>query len=608
MHLNSFIHVWISAFIGLVVFGAAGLSATNFLPEKKLSILAAPLAGICLWTLTTLAIYAGTPGVGVSFDVAAQIAFVVLLLLSLLFAWINGINLRSVCLSLAVAAVACLVIAPIMMAASIDRGEHAVLYVDGADHFGYSHLADWMRSHAPQTGSFGKIGPAVADRTQPYSAWPYLELTTEPRAGASAYLVLVAILLGQSATSFSYDAAAAIALAAACLGCAAVFVRSWKWVLCLAPALLTCVWYDYAHLGFFGKLLSYPMALFGFGVFLSFRRSDVGPAEALVLSIIASGAALMHNGQGYALMFTSLALPFLAATGLIERRFPSLADFALAALPPFAAIVTSGTLSRPLAIPVPDYGTRWESVPYLLADLNGLIRDVSGASPFVLFALLSAFLVIWAALVALAAKQRDPAALALLCGPAILALALYVLGQRTAIVQLSGFLYPASLCAAFMLFEQQRKTGHFGLTASPVLLVASVAALILVHVPRSIASIVRYTVDADRRQMFTASDFDLLQSAIGEHEIYIDLRNNIQKILPVMVELGRRDVKLVWSPDSWNIAASFLGWPAIKTETIPALRLIDATENPTGGEIVLVETRRYKLVGPSRLPPAAAGK
>jgi hypothetical protein len=608
MHLISFIHVWITAFVGLVVFGAAGLSATNFLPAKKLSILAAPLAGICLWTLTTLAIYVGTPGLGAGFDVAAQAALVVLLLLSLLFAWINGINLRSVCLGLAVAAIACLVIAPIMMAASIDRGEHAVLYVDGADHFGYSHLADWMRSHAPQTGSFGKIGPAVADRTQPYSAWPYLELTTEPRAGASAYLALVAILLGQSATSFSYDAAAAIALAAACLGCAAVFVRSWKWVLCLAPALLTCVWYDYGHLGFFGKLLSYPIALFSFGMFLSFRRPDPGPAEALVLSLVASGAALMHNGQGYALMFTSLALPFLAAKGVIERRFPPLADLALAALPPFAAIVTSGTLSRPLTIPVPDYGTHWESIPYLLADLNGLIRDVSGASPFVLLALLLAFLAIWAALVALAAKRRDPATLALLCGPAVLAFSLSVLGQRTPIVQLSGFLYPAALCAAFMLLEQQRETGHLGLMASPVLLVASVAALLLIHVPRSIASTVRYTIDADRRQMLTVSDFDLLQSAIGEREVYVDMRNNIQKILPVMVELGRRDVKLVWSPDSWNIAASFLGWPALKTEIIPALRLIDATDNPTGGETVLVETRRYKLVGPPRLAPPATYK
>jgi hypothetical protein len=606
MHVMSFIHAWITALLGLIAFGVAGLSATSFLPEKQLSILAAPLAGICLWTLTALAIYVGTPGLGVSFDIAAQTAFVALLLLSVLLAWINGISARSAWLSLAVAAIACLVIAPIMMAASIDRGEHAVLYVDGADHVAYAHLADWMRSHAPQSGSTGSVGPAVADPAQPYSAWPYLLLTTEPRAGSFAYLALVSILLGQSAASFSYDAAAAIALAAACLGCAAVFVRSWKRLLWLAPALLTCVWYDFAHLGFFGKQLSYPMVLFSFGMFLSVRRSGAGPAEALVLSVVASGAALMHNGQGFALMFASLALPFLVALGLTERRFPPLADIALASLPPFAAIVTSGALARPLTLSVPDYGLPWENIPYLLADLNGLLRDVSGVSPSVLFALLCAFLLIWVVLLILAATRRDPAALALLCGPAFLALSLYVLNQRTPVVQLSGFPYPTALCAAFLLFERQPKTGDFASMLSPALLVGSVAALLLIHVPRSIASVLHYTVNADRRQMFTASDFDLLQGVIGEREVYVDMRVSIQKILPLMVELGRRDVRLVWSPDSWSVAVSFLGWPPPKVETIPALRLIDATEDPTASETVLVETPRYKLLGPSRF--AGEGK
>src|SRR5438105_4415535 len=86
------IHVWMTAFVGLITFGVAGLAATTFLPQKQLSMMAAPFAGISLWTLATLAIYVGSPGLTVSFDVAARVAWATLLLLSILLALINGIT------------------------------------------------------------------------------------------------------------------------------------------------------------------------------------------------------------------------------------------------------------------------------------------------------------------------------------------------------------------------------------------------------------------------------------------------------------------------------------------------------------------------------------
>jgi len=81
-------------------------------------------------------------------------------------------------------------------------------------------------------------------------------------------------------------------------------------------------------MGFFGKFLSYPLALFSFGVFVSFYRSKPGPGEALVLAMLAAGAGMMHSATVYGLMFTCLAAPFLLAEAVLERRPPKVADCA----------------------------------------------------------------------------------------------------------------------------------------------------------------------------------------------------------------------------------------------------------------------------------------
>jgi hypothetical protein len=58
----------------------------------------------------------------------------------------------------------------------------------------------------------------------------------------------------------------------------------------------------------------------------------------------------------------------------------------------------------------------------------------------------------------------------------------------------------------------------------------------------------------------------------------------------------------MWSPESWFTAASFRGWPPPSIEKIPDLRLIDATEHEGTNQRIIVETRRFKLVGPIKAP------
>jgi hypothetical protein len=127
--------------------------------------------------------------------------------------------------------------------------------------------------------------------------------------------------------------------------------------------------------------------------------------------------------------------------------------------------------------------------------------------------------------------------------------------------------------------------------------VIAVVALVFLHIPRTTGSVLHYTRDADRRQMFSVGDFDRLHAAIGNQEVYIDIRGgNARTIFPVVAEFGRRNIKMAWSPESWSIAGSFRGAPVPPMVKMPDLRLTDATQPENAQERVVVETPRYKLL------------
>jgi hypothetical protein len=589
----SILHVWMSVFVGLVAFGAAGLAASSFLPDRRLSIMAAPLLGVALWSLTTLALYVGCPpGLALGFDHAGLLALAGLVILGFLLVPFDRASLDATWRFLVVVAIFSAFVGPVVMIASLVRGEPALLYLEGADHASYAAVADWYRSHPPQMVIEGVLGPAVNDPTNPYVDWVHLELETDPRGGAFSYLALVSMLSGQSGL-FSFDTAVAIVLIAACLGCAAVFSRSWIVLVALAAALLTTLWYDYGHMGFLGKLLSYPLVLFSFGVFISFYRSKPGPGEVLVLAMLAAGAGMMHSAAVYGLMFTCLAAPFLLAEAVLERRAPKVADCALAAFPPLVALVAGGTLARPInPTIIADNNPGWERIASFVSNLNSVLPDVSLVSPYTLVALFLFCMIAWSMFVLAAFMHRNTVALALLCGPAALILALVI--KPDAIVHLAGFPYPATLCAGFLLAQQYQRGGQARARLQHLVVTAALAALVFMHIPRTTGSVLHYTRDADRKKMFAVGDFDRLHAAIGDQEVYIDINGDWHNVLPLFTEFGRRNVKIVWAP-SWFIA-SFRVAPAPPMVKMPELRLIDATKPESAQERVVVETLQYKLL------------
>jgi hypothetical protein len=483
-----------------------------------------------------------------------------------------------------------------------------------------------MRSNPPQALSADAagvaiIGPAVADPKLPYRSYPNLMLSIKGRGGAYAYVAIVSLLTSRSG-AFSYDPSMAIALLAACLGCAAVFSRSLFVAAVFSGALLTSLWYDCGHAGFLGKLIGYPAILFIFGLVVRFCKAEISPPGFLAIFILAAGASLSHNGQAFALLYGVLAVPLLAGLVLFGHPHRKILDLAgLVAMPAVAAVVASGTLARPFrsANAYPQFNFDWSQIVVVLADLNNFLKDVSPLSGAGLWTIWIASLAICIALAAYAVARRNASALALIVGPTLLVGALGLAGARAVAIQLVGLPYPAMLCGA-MLLAQETGIGRGGspITSSKEFLntppsrrrhyftnairsyispAALAIALVATHVPRLVGSVQHFAFNADFRQRLAMSDFDRLAGAVGGQQLYVDIKGSLWSVFPVLIELGRRDMHLVWGPEAWKTAiGSLRGWPPPAVEHLPSLRLIDVTEPVGPQERILIETPRYKLL------------
>ena len=214
-------------------------------------------------------------------------------------------------------AIATLAIVPVITSAAdattIRLGNPGFLYIDGTDHLGYAHMADWLRSHRVDTPPF--FTPA-----DPYQAFPFVLFRHDPRFGSFFSLALISTIRGVSGT-FAYDIACAIILCAGILGVAGAFSRSvWSCLLLLA-GLVTCHWFDYGCGGYFGKILAYPAGLFLTGLCLS--KADLrSPGVLCSLSILTAATAVMHSGTVTAFFLGMLLFGPVVCKILFDRGTP----------------------------------------------------------------------------------------------------------------------------------------------------------------------------------------------------------------------------------------------------------------------------------------------
>jgi len=432
-----------------------------------------------------------------------------------------------------------------MDAAAIKLHGPAVFFIDGSDHAGYAHLADWLNANGIEDW------PAESP-DRPYESWPAYMLAIDPRFGAYSLLAIISNLHGTSAI-FSYDAACAVIATAATLGVAATFARSSGLAILLALGLFVSHWFDYAHSGYFGKLIGYPAVLFLCGLSLSSLRSP-SIEQISMLMVVSAAVGTMHSGTAATFLSAPIFGVALIAIAIWRDERPQiLTAIFLFGLVSAMPLIASGVLARLLAGGYPDYKLPWSYIVPRILDLENQGIALSGVSPAWLQAQVAVAVAAWAGLLALAVHCRNVSATGLLGGPAVLLIGFMAAGASAAAFQLIGYFYPVVICGAMALVADGR--------AARTIAFALAMLTIAQRVPRFIGAADRYALRQYEPNLFSAAEIDRLVKEIGSQTVQIDVGAPTQPAILLLIELGRRHLDLQWSRRGWDAILHYRHWP-----------------------------------------------
>jgi hypothetical protein len=576
----------------LLILAACGLGlVAPFASRFPFVLLASPQAGLLLLSTATQAIYSV---LYLPIGKALLIATPTCLALTGISLFATGFRprLREI-LSFAVFAVLfSAVYAVASCASSIATLSPSMLYSDGTDHLGYANLADWMRDHPPSHDMAYRGVEPRADPTFPYQSLPNIMLiSSEPRMGAFTFLGIIGTLRGVP-SSYAYDLACAIALAAAVLGVASVFTTRLAIFVTLALGLAIAHWYDFTHAGFFGKALAYPSILFAVGLFF-LSRGDYRPWIIAVLLTAAAGSALMLSGYVTALLLLVLGMPAIFLDALHSRRV-EMQDIAVLGLMAAFAVAASGFFVRP-------YGGTFPGDPHAVLatalrafEIEGW-RVTTGMAQPIVVVLLALGVVASLSLVVFAYLRQQAAATALLLAPLVFLIVLLACRKRDVAFQLTGFFYPATICGAAMFASSRKQWGSH--LAENVACVVAIGFIIGTRMPRAWSAVRRYTDSAVlASHTISLDEFDAIERIADGRAILVDLGSGLQLPIAVLVELGRRNLQLQWTPATWHSVVG--GWrPSWQIPIYPApaqLRLVSRNNSDTATPIL--STRNFLLI------------
>jgi hypothetical protein len=588
----------VTMLLGLAL--AGGFVVLPFGKRMPFVMLAAPLAGLLCLMLCVAATYsiAAWPLTRCIW-VSATLCFIA----TLISTFVNGVAVwkRNWVWLL----IAFVLIVPLSTwannATSIFFHGPGILYLDGTDHLGYAHIADWLRAHTV-------IGRPERGSPDPYEWFPALIFRTDPRFGSFFFLATVSTIRGLTGT-FSYDCATGIALAAGILAVAGVFARSRLSLFLLIAGLVVCHWYDYGRGGYFGKLLGYPAALMLIGLFFNLPER---PSSMLIclMGILMGGAALVHSGLATLLFFATAILPYLATRFIVERRRPDRPrellwnSSGIAILLLGIALLTTGILSRPVHTDFPDWRLKWGYILPRALDLENQGVVFSGLKPAELQMLEWGAFTVWAVLIGVAILRRDPPAVGLLAGPLLLIGVLAATNGGAQVFQLIGMLYPMSLCGSVWLIDDAKeRTPSAGI---PWLTVFWKTAVILMIVGMIGLRALRYRGALDHyagrhvnpRQQFSKELTDRLAETIGDRvtDVDIDTREPNQAIFALTELSQHAGIRLHWTPRAWNAIVGFTGELPPKYDRPAPLRLVVYWDPSVADGRLLFSTPQYRLL------------
>jgi hypothetical protein len=479
---------------------------------------------------------------------------------------------------------------------TLNSGGPAIVYMHGRDQAGYGQLADWLNTHTVAERP-------VASPDRPYDSWPDIMFALDPRFSSFGLLAIVATLHGTSGF-FAYNVTCAIVMAGAVLALVGLFADTVVVLCVVAVGLLLSHWVDYTHIGFFGKVLSYPAVLMVAGLAMNCRRS-VDSERVFYIMVLASAAGIVHSGPAASLLCASVLGPAFAAQAAAETDRTHLNLTAImygGAL--LAPTIASGIAARPTSISFPGFRLSWLSQLPQLLDLAPQF-NVTGGPPNNLKLLVTINLLIWAVLLLIALRRRAVRGIGLIAGPAILLILLFAFNARAAAHQLIGFYYPALICGSECLLSGSLTKRQFNpmseKTTFPWLTQGIILLLLLIsiagRVPRFIGMINQYVRDPPAGYTFSKSEFDQLATKIGDDSVKVDI-DNVQRAIPVLIEFGHRKLNVQWTARSWETILGYRTWRVPNYATPPTFFLNDADGGAGPGEVVW-QSPRYRL---SRIP------
>ena len=304
--MTVFLVEWAFTLAALLVLAlAGGFVLPAFRQGRRFVVLLAPMCGLLVLPIVTTFIY--TFGKA-SFSRAAIIAILIASALSIATSIRWRPSHEDVCWSLLLITILSAVAAALSMSSSIYNGSPSLLFIDGSDHAGYAHAADWLLNH--RVHERPTLSPDA-----PYESWPYFMFSSDPRLSGLVVNALVAWARGLPGL-FAYDAGCTVVFAAAVLGVACVFSRTPRTLVLLSVGLTICAWFDLGRSGYFGKLAGYPATLFVFGLLLTNANRDVKFVAAAMLLTV--GAATLHSAFATALLVGVVGCTYVVAAGAIE--------------------------------------------------------------------------------------------------------------------------------------------------------------------------------------------------------------------------------------------------------------------------------------------------
>ncbi|OAI47370.1 hypothetical protein AYO45_05785 [Gammaproteobacteria bacterium SCGC AG-212-F23] len=564
----------------LTLFSLAGRAALlPFRQNIPYLAFATPITGLLLTVLLTSALYSVA---GFSFTYATYTALLSLSLLSFIsFIYVKP-QLTHIKWLIPVVLLV-LLMTYLTNYTTLTLGQQGFLFMDGTDHLGYAHPADWILNH------FANQTP-VLSADKPYDSWPYFMFHDDPRAGSYFTLALIAKLRGLS-SMFAYDPSCAIILSAGILGVAGIYARSSLTFFLLLVGLSFSHWFDYSRSGYLAKILAYPSALVCLGLFLQAPRPFL--TKTLVpLFFLVAATTIMHSFLSTALVLIVIGGLFLLISCLRKKNITD--DTLTLLLLVSTAIVITGVLARPQNLSgIGNINTHWSALLPQLLDLEFLI-DGPHLSHLGRARLLFAFEFMTLSAIfylIVAIKNKIDFAITFISAAIILLLFFILKKSYWPAYQMTGVFYPWFLCSAAILLDQTKaKTKLF--YAILITLIIS----ILLHLPRFIGAIHHYAgKNITHSLQFLQNDFLKLTETIGNQSVQIDVPDH-QYAIPLLVELGRKNIHWQWTSKSWKEVLGYRDWPAptYKTRATWLIRLKPAANNKRCK--LVVDTRQYQLL------------